>query len=150
MQPVKAFVFPLVLGLALAAAAQMPTCTRECCPNHFSVIQGFLGELQTLQKTTKTENATTFANHYDQQKAQTFLGLTAGAFQDAAKHFGELHDAANQKAATELAAMLTADQQKLETEKTPAAAQTDFNAVNLAIVLPTKVDAAPPAATPAK
>lgn len=142
MRSMKAFVLPLVLGLALSATAQIPTCTKECCQDHFSVIQGFVTQLQELQKKVKTENVQIFGDQYDQQKAQTFLGLTAGAFQDAATHFGQLQDPANQKAATEIAAMLQADQKKLAADTKPDQAKADFAALDLAIPLPAN---APPA-----
>jgi len=143
MRTMRAFALPLVLGLALAVSAQIPTCTKECCSDHFSVIRAFVTQLQQLQQKVKTESPQAFSDAYDQQKAQTYLGLTAGAFQDAATHFGQLNDAANQKAAQTIAAMLQQDQKQLAADKASDQAKADFLGFNLAIPLPAAGSAAP-------
>ena len=143
MRTMRAFVLPLVLGLALALSAQIPTCTKECCSDHFSVIRAFVTQLQQLQQKVKTESPQAFTDAYDQQKAQTYLGLAAGAFQDAATHYGQLNDAANQKAAQTIAATLQQEQKQLAADTSGAKAKADFLSFNLAIPLPAAGSAAP-------
>lgn len=147
MRTMRAFALPLVLGLALMASAQIPTCTKECCSDHFSVIRAFVTQLQQLQQKVKGETPQAFADAYDQQKAQTYLGLTAGAFQDAAEHYGQLNDAANQKAAQAIAAMLQQEQKQLAADKSGDKAKADFLSFNLAIPLPASGSATPAPAT---
>lgn len=150
MRTMRAFVLPLVLGLALSLSAQIPTCTKECCSDHFSVIHAFVTQLQDLQKKVKAESVQVFSGAYDQQKAQTYLGLTASAFQDAADHFGQLKDAANQKAAAAVVAMLQQDQKQLAADTSGDKAKADFAGFDLAIPLPASGTAAPAPATTTK
>jgi hypothetical protein len=143
MRTMRAFVLPLVLGLALALSAQIPTCTKECCSDHFSVIRAFVTQLQQLQQKAKAETSQAFTDAYDQQKAQTYLGLTASAFQDAATHYGQLNDTANQKAAQAIANMLQQDQKQLSADTSGDKAKADFVGFNLTIPLPAAGSAAP-------